>query len=163
MNKTEITLALAFTATYFIEYSKLEGQREGYHYYFKSLSGLIDANFKEHKLFTLQRGTVAILIMLGLISLWLFKVIPAIIALSFFAALWMHFPFIHDYNYYQTRNKLTPGVYPYGVNSQSKDSQSVIDHAQIGKKNISTPGTRLVLFIAGQVIILIDLIYIILK
>lgn len=156
-------LFLISPITLFVSYCFAEGRREGYYYYMKSLSGKIDENFNEHAMFTSQRILVEMILVNSLWFISLDRDIETFIPFTLFVACLFIFPFIHDYTYYQTRNVLTPGVYPFGVNSQSKDSQSVIDHAKIGKRNISTPGTRMALFIIGVIIILFDLIYVLLK
>ena len=138
-----------------IGYADIEGKREGMYYWMKSLSGLIDNDYKEHNLFTWQR---VIVVGLTHIIFW-YTLDSASLALISLVCLWSMFPMIHDTSYYSERERLVPGTYPNGFNNQTVKSTSKLDNI----KNLSTPTTRFILFMIGATGLVVNIIYMIHK
>lgn len=123
-------------------YSFIEGKREAQYFYMKLKSTVANSMlFKqdEHKLFTIQRLTVAALVIFLLWGAGI-NIFNCGIILTCFGAC---FPFIHDGEYYVMRHQLD-GIYPKGWFDQSTTSVSLMD-----KFSLLNPVSRTTAFVLG--------------
>lgn len=133
----------------FIVYICEEAKREAQYYYEKLTAGHIDSNYGEHTWFTVQRFCIFTFTLLAFI-----QVNGTMYGSILNFAVWMLFPFIHDYLYYKGRNDLDSNTYPgFTWKTQSKTSTAWMD-----RNGLSNPYTRLVLLIAGAITISVVLI-----
>lgn len=105
---------LIFTAIYFfiVSYSYLEGTREGFHYHFESIAYGYKKNM--HRLFFAQRFLVFLLMVLF---------IPDIIKLPSALMFIFMFSFIHNGQYFITRNNLNKYTYPLREKDASENAK----------------------------------------
>lgn len=138
-------------------FSFLEGKREAFYFSAKMklptgtvLNSFTSKGDNEHVLFTIQRSVVLLILSLGLC---LFNSISGLrLDVITISACICAFSFIHDGEYYTTRNYLD-GIYPKKWFDQSTTSTALTD-----KFSVMTPLNRSVLFIVSIILIVISLI-----
>lgn len=108
-------------------YSLFEGWREGE--YFHRVEVTKDQGLKLHIGWTLQRFLVLIIIILSSLNWWLISLI-------------LVFPFLHDGEYYSTRNDYNKQLYHKRFFAQSTTSTAITTR-------LFTPVVRTILFVLG--------------
>lgn len=104
-----------------IVYAVLEGVRDGYFYHYRNTStSIMTENI--HFIYLIQRALfwMSIIIIHGT----LYNIIDTI---AYAFSLAFMFSFLHNNVYYETRNRLSPGVYPKGWRSISTTSEAKME------------------------------------
>lgn len=125
-----------------IVYICIEGYREAW-YFYNQVNNKNGIKKELHPIFTLQRATVFILLLLIIKSILWYKILMITIGLTMLS------PFFHDGGYYYFRNKIDK-AYPNGWLSQSTTSTAITT-------KYLTPIVRIVGFIIGLSLIIFTL------
>jgi len=108
-----VELYLAFV---WVFYAALEGHREAWHWYYKTIANNEDKT-PAHAVFTIQRALVGLVIFQ-----FHYIVLNGDFGWNLIAFMVLSFPFIHDGYYYWHRDMLKPGTYPKRFFDHSKTS-----------------------------------------
>lgn len=133
-----------------IVFAILEGRREAYYFSMK-VKAVVSTSIQsivgnEHILFTIQRSVVLLILFLCTLSYgWICSTCTVMACI--FA-----FPFLHDGEYYETRN-LLDGIYPLKWWDQSTTSTALSD-----KLHLFSPVSRTILFGISVGLIIFELI-----
>jgi hypothetical protein len=111
---------LAFLYITWVVFMSFEGIREGHYWFWLFKSNGLPSN--EHKLWTVQRSVVYLIIIVC-ISMTNYAIENVLL---FALCLLISSPFFHDGFYYQTRHKLDNTIYKKGFFDQSTSSTALL-------------------------------------